>query len=156
MPVLQPLAEIAPILKIPAAAPSRLWLPAVANQGIAGPPCSARHIPVLWQTVGSARPVERLHDLRLVFASRAPERKPWWGLAALISWGIALFEYLIQVPANRIGNTEMNRWPAQDPAGSHHLTVLCPFCRLLRINHRSLTTVAALCIPGAVYFVFRS
>ena len=45
--------------------------------------------------------------------------KPWV-IAALVSWGIALFEYLVQVPANRIGYTAMSLGPAQGDAGSHH------------------------------------
>ena len=45
--------------------------------------------------------------------------KPWI-VAALVSWGIALFEYLLQVPANRIGHTQMERRPAEDPAGGDH------------------------------------
>ena len=46
-------------------------------------------------------------------------QKPWI-VAALVSWGIALFEYLLQVPANRIGHAELQPGPAQDPPGGHH------------------------------------
>ena len=45
--------------------------------------------------------------------------RPWW-LAALISWGIALFEYLLQVPANRIGNTQFNVASATSNSTSHN------------------------------------
>src|SRR5687767_10681674 len=45
--------------------------------------------------------------------------RPWW-IAALVSWAIALFEYLLQVPANRIGYTVLSPGPAQDPPGGHH------------------------------------
>ena len=46
-------------------------------------------------------------------------QKPWI-VAALVSWGIALFEYLLQVPANRIGHTQLRARAAQDPAGGDH------------------------------------
>ncbi len=46
--------------------------------------------------------IESVHDVRVVRAPEAPAGSAWW-TAALVSWGIALFEYLLQVPANRIG-----------------------------------------------------
>ena len=65
------------------------------------------HIPVLWQTVV----LLALSNVFMTFAWYSHLKhlndKPWW-IAALISWGIALFEYLIQVPANRIGHTELD------------------------------------------------
>ena len=64
-------------------------------------------VPVLWQTVT----LLSLSNVFMTFAWYAHlknlNEKPWW-IAALVSWGIALFEYLIQVPANRIGHTEMD------------------------------------------------
>lgn len=48
-----------------------------------------------------------LHDLRLVRHLKTLNHKPWL-VAALVSWGIALFEYLLQVPANRIGHTVLS------------------------------------------------
>ena len=65
------------------------------------------NIPVLWQTVV----LLALSNVFMTFAwyshLKNLNEKPWW-IAALFSWGIALFEYLIQVPANRIGHTEMS------------------------------------------------
>ena len=62
---------------------------------------------MLWQTVT----LLALSNVFMTFAWYAHLKnlndKPWW-IAALLSWGIALFEYLLQVPANRIGNTELN------------------------------------------------
>ena len=54
-----------------------------------------------------AHRLQRVHDFRLVGHLKNLNSKPWW-IAALVSWGIALFEYLIQVPANRIGFEHMN------------------------------------------------
>jgi hypothetical protein len=59
-------------------------------------------LPAPIQTDAAADRVECLHDLRLVRPPEDAEQPPWY-VAALVSWGIALFEYLLQVPANRIG-----------------------------------------------------
>ena len=76
--------------------------------------------------------------------------------AHLVSWGIALFEYLLQVPANRIGHTQMNVGQLKILQEAITLTVFVPFAILymkepLRLNY----LWAALCVCGAVYFVFR-
>lgn len=81
--------------------------------------------------------------------------KPWW-VAALASWGIALFEYLIQVPANRIGYRRMSLAQLKILQEVITLTVFAPFAVLymgqtLRWNHLA----AAVCLVGAVYFTFR-
>lgn len=81
--------------------------------------------------------------------------KPWY-VAALISWGIALFEYLLQVPANRIGHTELEVGQLKIMQEAITLTVFVPFAILylkepVRLNY----LWAALCLCGAVYFVFR-
>ena len=82
-------------------------------------------------------------------------QKPWI-VAALVSWGIALFEYLLQVPANRIGYTVHDAAAAEDPAGSHHADVFVPFVMLYMRQPLKLDYLwAALCMLGAVYFVFR-
>jgi uncharacterized protein len=81
--------------------------------------------------------------------------KPWW-VAAFASWGIALFEYLIQVPANRIGYQRMTLAQLKILQEVITLTVFVPFAVLymgqtLRWNHLA----AAVCLVGAVYFTFR-
>lgn len=81
--------------------------------------------------------------------------KPWI-VAALISWGIALFEYLFQVPANRIGYTEYNIGELKLLQEVITLTVFVPIAvfylkQPLRLDY----LWAALCILGAVYFAFR-
>jgi uncharacterized protein len=82
-------------------------------------------------------------------------QKPWW-LAALASWGIALFEYLIQVPANRIGYRRMDLAQLKVLQEVIALSVFVPFAVLymgqtLRWNHLA----AAVCLVGAVFFAFR-
>ena len=82
--------------------------------------------------------------------------KPWY-LAALISWGIALFEYLLQVPANRIGYTAMSLSQLKILQEVITLVVFAPFAILYMRQPLRLDYLwAALCLVGAVYFVFRS
>ena len=81
--------------------------------------------------------------------------KPWI-IAALISWGIALFEYLIQVPANRIGHTSLSVGQLKIMQEVIALTVLVPFSVLYLKEQIKLDYLwAGLCILGAVFFVFR-
>jgi uncharacterized protein (DUF486 family) len=81
--------------------------------------------------------------------------KPWW-IAALISWGIALFEYLLQVPANRIGYTQMSLPQLKIMQEAITLVVFVPFAVLYMKQPIKLDYLwASLCIVGAVYFVFR-
>ena len=80
---------------------------------------------------------------------------PWW-LAALASWGIALFEYLLQVPANRIGYVELSLPQLKIMQEAITLTVFVPFAVLYMKQPIKLDYLwASLCIVGAVYFVFR-
>ena len=80
-----------------------------------------------------------------------------WIVAALISWGIALFEYLIQVPANRIGHTVMSLGQLKLLQEVVTLTVFVPFSIWYMKQPLKLDFLwAGLCILGAVYFVFRS
>ena len=84
------------------------------------------------------------------------QERPWW-IAALVSWGIALFEYLLQVPANRIGYTEMSLAQLKILQEVITLTVFVPFAVFYMQQPVKLDYLwAALCILGAVYFVFRS
>jgi uncharacterized protein len=81
--------------------------------------------------------------------------KPWW-IAALVSWGIALFEYLLQVPANRIGFTELSLAQLKIMQEAITLVVFVPFAILYMRQPLKLDYLwASLCILGAVYFVFR-
>jgi len=82
--------------------------------------------------------------------------KAWW-IAALISWGIALFEYLMQVPANRIGFSVLSLAQLKILQEVITLIVFVPFAMLymgqgLRLNY----LYAGVCLLGAVYFIFRS
>ena len=82
--------------------------------------------------------------------------KPWW-IAALVSWGIALFEYLLMVPANRIGYAELSLPQLKIMQESITLTVFVPFVILYMKQPLKLDYLwASLCILGAVYFIFRS
>ncbi|HEY3731800.1 MAG TPA: DMT family protein [Steroidobacteraceae bacterium] len=82
-------------------------------------------------------------------------QKPWL-LAALVSWGIALFEYLLQVPANRIGFTVLNIAQLKILQEVITLSVFVPFALFYLREPLKLDYLwAALCILGAVYFVFR-
>lgn len=80
-----------------------------------------------------------------------------WILAAMISWGIALFEYLLQVPANRIGHEVMNVGQLKILQEIITLSVFVPFAVLYMREKLTIDYLwAALCILGAVYFLFRS
>ena len=82
--------------------------------------------------------------------------KPWW-IAALVSWGIALFEYLIQVPANRIGFQAMSLAQLKIMQEVITLSVFVPFSILYMKEGFKLDFLwAGLCLVGAVYFMFRS
>ncbi len=82
--------------------------------------------------------------------------RPWW-IAALASWGIALFEYLLQVPANRIGYTAMSLPQLKILQEVVTLSVFVPFSLLyMREPLRWDYLWAGLCILGAVYFIFRA
>lgn len=79
-----------------------------------------------------------------------------WYIAALISWGIALFEYLLQVPANRIGYTTMSLGQLKILQEVITLAVFVPFAIIYMKQQLRLDFLwAGLCILGAVYFVFR-
>jgi uncharacterized protein len=80
-----------------------------------------------------------------------------WYVAALASWGIALFEYLLQVPANRIGYTQLSLAQLKILQEIITLCVFAPF--VVFYMHKPLRLDyfwAALCIVGAAYFIFRN
>jgi uncharacterized protein (DUF486 family) len=112
-------------------------------------------MPVMLQTVG----LLVLSNVFMTFAWYAHLKslndRPWF-IAALASWGIALFEYLLQVPANRIGHTQLELGQLKIIQEVITLAVFVPFAWLymrepLRLNY----LWAGLCLLGAVFFVFR-
>ncbi|MDB4917356.1 MAG: hypothetical protein JWM95_5000 [Gemmatimonadetes bacterium] len=81
--------------------------------------------------------------------------RPWY-IAAFVSWGIALFEYLLQVPANRIGYTSLSLGQLKIMQEAITLLVFIPFAVFYMRQPLRLDFLwAALCICGAVYFIFR-
>jgi uncharacterized protein len=81
--------------------------------------------------------------------------KPWI-VAALVSWGIALFEYLLQVPANRIGHTALTLPQLKITQEVITLAVFVPFAILYMGQKITLNYLwAGLCLMGAVFFIFR-
>jgi uncharacterized protein (DUF486 family) len=82
--------------------------------------------------------------------------RPWY-VAAIVSWGIALFEYLLQVPANRIGYTQVSLGQLKVLQEVITLGVFVPFAVFYMRQPLKWDYVwAGLCIVGAVYFMFRS
>ncbi|MGE3820892.1 MAG: DMT family protein [Isosphaeraceae bacterium] len=82
--------------------------------------------------------------------------KPWL-IAALISWGIAFFEYMLQVPANRIGHAALSVAQLKIVQEVITLSVFVPFALLYLKEPLKLDYLwAGLCILGAVFFIFRS
>jgi uncharacterized protein (DUF486 family) len=82
--------------------------------------------------------------------------KPWW-IAALVSWGIAFFEYMLQVPANRMGYSVFSLAQLKITQEVITLAVFIPFA--VFYMHQPLKwdyLWAALCLLGAVYFIFRT
>ena len=81
--------------------------------------------------------------------------KPWF-VAAIASWGIALFEYMIQVPANRSGFTALNVVQLKVIQEVVALSVFAPFAVFMMNQPLKLDYLwSALCLVGAVYFAFR-
>ena len=82
--------------------------------------------------------------------------KPWI-IAALVSWGIAFFEYLLQVPANRIGYQSLNLGQLKIMQEVITLSVFIPFAIFYMKEKIGINfLLAGLCLMGAVYFIFRS
>jgi uncharacterized protein (DUF486 family) len=82
--------------------------------------------------------------------------KPWF-VAAIVSWGIALLEYLLQVPANRIGYTQLSLPQLKILQEVITLSVFMPFA-VFYMNEPVKTDYlyAGVCLMGAVYFIFRT
>lgn len=80
-----------------------------------------------------------------------------WYIAALASWAIALLEYLLQVPANRIGYTELSLSQLKILQEVITLSVFVPFAVLYMNQPIKLNYLwAGICLMGAVYFIFKS
>lgn len=80
-----------------------------------------------------------------------------WIIAALVSWGIALFEYMLQVPANRIGHQVMNVGQLKILQEVITLSIFVPFSILYMKEKLTLDYLwAGLCLLGAVFFIFRA
>jgi len=82
--------------------------------------------------------------------------RPWY-VAALVSWGIACFEYLIQVPANRLGHSQLTVSQLKIMQEAITLSVFAPFAVIYMKEPLKMDYLwAGLCLLGAVYFMFRS
>jgi uncharacterized protein (DUF486 family) len=113
-------------------------------------------MPIILQTTG----LLILSNMFMAFAWYAHLKelndKPWY-IAALLSWGVALFEYLLQVPANRIGYTSLNLGQLKILQEVISLAVFIPFAVFYMQQPLRLDYLwAGLCLLGAVYFIFRA
>jgi uncharacterized protein (DUF486 family) len=114
---------------------------------------------VKFSVIGASAGLLVLSNVFMTFAWYAHLKnlggRPWL-VAALFSWSIALFEYLLQVPANRIGYSAMNLAQLKIMQEAITLSVFVPFAVLYMNEPLKLDYLwAALCIMGAVYFIFR-
>ncbi len=112
-----------------------------------------------WNVLASTTGLLILSNVFMTFAWYANLKelssKPWW-IAALVSWGVALFEYLLQAPANRIGYTALSLPQLKILQEVITLVVFVP-CAVFYMNQPLKWDYlrAALCMMGAVYFIFR-
>jgi uncharacterized protein (DUF486 family) len=111
------------------------------------------------RVIGSTIILLTLSNIFMTFAWYAHLRnlgdRPWL-VAALVSWGIALFEYLLQVPANRLGFTVMSLGQLKILQEVITLSVFVPFAFLYMKEPLKLDFLwAGICLLGAVYFMFR-
>ena len=112
-------------------------------------------MPVIFQTVG----LLILSNVFMTFAWYAHLKelstKPWL-IAALVSWGVALFEYLLQVPANRIGHTMLSVPQLKILQEVITLSVFVPFSLFYLREPLKLDYLwAGMCLCGAAFFMFR-
>ncbi len=123
---------------------------------INAPITAFQNIPVWMQTAA----LLTLSNVFMTFAwyghLKNMQSKAWY-VAALVSWGIALFEYLLQVPANRIGATTLSLGQLKIMQEVITLLVFVPFVVIYMKQPLKLDYLwAALCMMGAVYFIFRN
>jgi uncharacterized protein len=113
-------------------------------------------VPVIFKTTG----LLILSNIFMTFAWYAHLKNlhnSKWYIAAIVSWCIALFEYLLQVPANRIGYTKYSVGQLKILQEVITLSVFVPFALFYMKESFKLDYLwAALCIVAAVYFIFRS
>lgn len=112
-----------------------------------------------WNVLATSAGLLILSNIFMTFAWYAHLKelsaRPWW-IAALLSWGVALIEYLLQVPANRIGHTALSLPQLKIPQEVITLTVFVPFAIFYMNQPLKWDYLwAALCMMGAVYFIFR-
>ena len=113
-------------------------------------------IPIILQTTGLLILSNVFMTIAWYGHLKSLSSKAWW-VAAFISWGIALFEYLLQVPANRIGYTAYSLAQLKILQEALTLIVFVPFAMFYMGQPFKLDYVwAGLCLVGAVYFIFRS
>lgn len=117
---------------------------------------SLASLPIAWQTVLLLMLSNVFMTLAWYGHLKNLSSSPWY-VAALVSWGIALFEYLLQVPANRIGHQQFSVGQLKIMQELITLAVFVPFALLYLKEPLKLDYLwAALCMVGAVYFMFRS
>jgi uncharacterized protein (DUF486 family) len=113
-------------------------------------------LPVPVQTIGLLLASNVFMTVAWYGHLRSLSARPWY-IAALLSWGVALFEYLLQVPANRIGYGHFSLAQLKIIQEVITLAVFMPFAVLVMNEPLRLDYLwAALCLMGAVYFIFRS
>jgi uncharacterized protein len=115
-------------------------------------------IPLTWQTILLLAASNVFMTMAWYGHLKNLATAPWY-IAALVSWGIALAEYLLQVPANRIGYTQAGFSVAQLKIMQEVITlsVFVPFAVFYLNEPLKLDYLwATLCMVGAVYFIFRS
>ncbi|MBN9461061.1 MAG: DMT family protein [Burkholderiales bacterium] len=114
------------------------------------------NLPIPLQTVGLLAASNVFMTIAWYAHLKDLATRPWW-FAALASWGIALFEYLLQVPANRAGYGYFTLPQLKIIQEVITLAVFVPFAVLYMGQPIKLDYLwAALCMLGAVYFIFRS
>ncbi|HEY0061755.1 MAG TPA: DMT family protein [Telluria sp.] len=113
-------------------------------------------IPVIVQTTGLLVMSNVFMTIAWYGHLKNMSNRAWW-YAAIVSWGIALFEYLLQVPGNRIGHTQYSLAQLKILQEAITLTVFVPFAMFYMNEPFKLDYIwAGLCLVGAVYFIFRS
>ena len=120
----------------------------------------------IWQALSSASPTLRATILLICsnvfmtfawYAHLRDLRHKAWYVAALVSWGIALFEYLLQVPANRIGSESLRLDQLKILQEIITLSIFVPFALFYMKRSLSLDYLwACLCLCGAAFFMFRN
>ena len=113
-------------------------------------------IPIVVQTVGLLVLSNVFMTMAWYGHLKSLSGKAWY-VAAIVSWGIALFEYLLQVPANRIGYAQYSLAQLKIMQEAITLTVFVPFAMFYMNQPFKLDYLwAGFCLVGAVYFIFRS